>query len=262
MNLVVNARDAVKDKQIAGLEKRIIIETGRIYLDDAFVHEHPGSKTGLHVSLAVNDNGIGMSEETQEKIFEPFFTTKDKGKGTGLGMSTVYGIVKQNNGSIYVYSEPGQGTTFKIFWPSTEEQEQPELIHQEEELHYPGNEIILLVEDDDGVRDFAEDMLVDLGYKVYKAANGKKALELIEQENLKPHLLLTDMVMPEMNGRDLADHLIKIQPEIKVLFSSGYLDSHVVQKGFMSGDVHFINKPYSYQSLGRKLRKILDDQSD
>jgi PAS domain S-box-containing protein len=259
MNLVVNARDAVKEKKFPGNEKKITIETGRINLDKTFVAEHPGSKIGVHVCLAVNDNGIGMPLETQDKIFDPFFTTKDKGKGTGLGMSTVYGIVKQNKGSIFVYSEPGQGSTFKIFWPATDEQLLPtELINHEDDIHLKGRETILLVEDDEAVRNFAEDMLEDLGYIVFKAENGKKAIQLVEEKNIIPDLLLTDMIMPEMNGKELADYMMAKQPELKVLFSSGYLDSHIFKKGFLDEDVHFIQKPYSYQSLGRKLRKIIN----
>jgi PAS domain S-box-containing protein len=258
MNLLVNARDAVNDPNNTRREKTITIETATMRLDNAFVSEHPGSRTGMHVCLAVSDNGSGMDAETLEKIFEPFFTTKAKGKGTGLGMSTVYGIVKQNDGSIYVYSEPGRGATFKIYWPSTDEEKLPDILveyHQEELM---GDETVLLVEDEAAVRDLTRDTLKQLGYRVHEAENGKIALQLLHDTQLKPHLLLTDLVMPEMDGKELSQHVKRMLPDTKILFASGYTDNTVLDSGELEAGFHFIQKPYSFQTLARKVRKILD----
>jgi PAS domain S-box-containing protein len=257
-NLVVNARDAIYEKKEDRREKRIIIETARSLLDDSFVTEHPGSRTGLHVYLSINDTGIGMNRETQDKIFEPFFTTKERGKGTGLGMSTVYGFVKQNNGTIYVSSEPGLGTSFTIYWPSTEETRKPEFIAKSDADELTGNETILLVEDEEAVRNFAGATLDELGYRVFKAPNGKKALRLLEENQLTPDLLITDLTMPEMNGRELAKKLKENQPLIKILIASGYSDNLDIYDENIEEEVHLIWKPYSFKTLARKVRKVLD----
>lgn len=259
MNLLVNARDAVNDKGHGFNKKKITIETAGIYLDELFTSEHPGSQTGHHVRLTVSDNGIGMDEKTREKIFEPFFTTKEKGKGTGLGMSTVYGIVKQNRGSIYVYSERGMGTTFRIYWPSTDEEKLPDIVLKDDQDNFKGNETILLVEDEEAVRNLTRDTLSQLGYKVFEAENGKQALQLIHEEEIEPHLLLTDIVMPEMNGKDLANHAQKMLPQTKILFASGYSDKSVLEKEELERGMQFIQKPYSFITLARKVRKVLDD---
>ncbi|MGD2090539.1 MAG: PAS domain S-box protein [Candidatus Aminicenantes bacterium] len=265
VNLVVNARDALMGKKPA--DKKITIETCQVYLDEAFTAKHPGSSPGLHVLLLVSDNGIGMDAETKRKIFEPFFTTKEKGKGTGLGMSTVYGIVKQNNGSIYVYSEPDQGSAIKIYWPSTTGKKSPEttvpIEAKKDEI--TGRERILIVEDEASVRDFAAETLTDLGYEVFQAENGKKALELIQEKkmnlNLKVDLLFTDLVMPEMNGRELAVKLKALFPEIGILYSSGYTYHQLLHNGALEKGTQLIHKPYSVRLLAEKVREVLDKKS-
>jgi len=261
MNLIVNARDAVKERaeSTAEAEKRIIIETGRVYLDESYTAGHPGAQEGLFVLLIVSDTGMGMDAEAKEKIFEPFFTTKEKGKGTGLGMSTVYGIVKQNNGNIYVYSEPGQGTTIKVYWPSTAEVKAPEAAGIIKEDILTGKETILLVEDDEQVRKFSAAILKELGYEVLQAGNGKKALELIKEKQVQVDLLLTDMIMPQMNGRELAGKLKEMFPAAGILYTSGYTDTHFMHGGALEEGIHFIQKPYSFQGLGRKVRTALDE---
>jgi two-component system cell cycle sensor histidine kinase/response regulator CckA len=260
MNLVVNARDAIGEWRGNTWEKVIRIETERVELDGAFVKEHPGSHTGVHALLMVSDSGIGMDPEVKNKIFEPFFTTKEQGKGTGLGMSTVYGIVKQNNGSIFVYSKPGEGSTFKIYWPSTEKEEL-QTFEVEEVLSIDfmnGDETILLVEDDEGVRDFTSDTLREFGYTVFEAANGKEALELIKERKMPVDLLLTDLVMPEMNGKELAEKLTKWIPQAGVLYTSGYTDNHIIHNYKLKEGIYFIQKPYSIQALAKKVRDVLD----
>jgi len=262
MNLVVNARDAVMDQKDPAAEKKIMIETGRVKLDEAWVEEHPGSCEGWHALVMVSDSGIGMDEETQNKIFEPFFTTKGQGKGTGLGMSTVYGIVKQNNGCIYVYSEPGQGSILRIYWPTTEEPvtaeiEEPTETKQEMEQ---GKETILLVEDDPAVRNFAGDTLKELGYNVHEARNGQEALDMVTEKKLPLDLLLTDLIMPKMNGKVLSEKLIKMQPSLAIIYASGYTDEHIIHRYELDEGIHFMQKPYSAQALAKKVREVLDEK--
>ncbi len=255
-NLIVNARDAVQTKKDRSTKKKIIIETGMALLDDEFVSTHPGAHTGSYVFFAVSDNGIGIDANTRQKIFEPFFTTKEKYKGTGLGLSVVYGIVKQNKGYISVQSQPGEGTTFKIYWPVTKEKPKEDKTAAEKEL-MKGSETILLVEDDLQVREFAFDALTSLGYKVIQASNGQTAMELIEAEAPAIDLLITDMVMPEMSGEELAKHIKKIYPNLKILFASGYTDSQIVNNGSPKKDINFIQKPYSIEKLAKEIRRIL-----
>ena len=262
MNLVVNARDAIHQGAEWLKEKKITIETDQTYLDNNYVKDHPGSKTGKHVYIAVSDTGIGIREEIKEKIFEPFFTTKDKSQGTGLGLATVYGIVKQNNGSIYVYSEKDYGSTFKIYWPIADDSQ---IIDEQEkfpETEVRGTETILLAEDDKEVRGFASTALQNLGYTIYQAENGKQALEFIKNHNSKSKfkidLLITDMIMPEMNGKELANKLKKIYPNTKIIYTSGYTDNHIVQSGNLDKGINFIQKPFSEQTLAKKIRSVLD----
>ena len=261
INLVVNARDAINEKTFSSQEKkRITISTDQTILDSSFVANHPGSREGLHTVLIISDTGIGMPIEVQKKIFEPFFTTKPKGKGTGLGMSTVYGIVKQNNGCVYVYSEIGSGSTFKIYWPSTVEQVSTEIEGnlKASTAGLVGHETILLVEDDGDVRNFAVHTLKELGYNVIEAANGKKALDLIEKKNPSIDLLFTDLIMPEMNGKDLAEKIAPLLPHTNILYASGYTDEHIFHRYELEEGFHFIQKPYSYQTLAQKIRDMLD----
>ncbi|MCK4942338.1 MAG: PAS domain S-box protein, partial [Candidatus Aminicenantes bacterium] len=258
MNLIVNARDAIHQQTDLTCKKKITIETDQVYLDESFTSRHVGSQTGLHIIIAVSDTGIGMDEETKSKIFEPFFTTKEIDGSTGLGMATVYGIIKQNQGSIFVYSEPGQGTTIRIYWPSTKEKKVPELTEETSKGNLVGNETILVVEDDLGVRNFTNVVLKELGYTVFKASNGKKALDLIKKKKLQMDLVITDLIMPEMNGKELATALKKVYPEIRILYTSGYTNNHIVHSGVLDEDINFIHKPYSYQTLAQKVREILD----
>ena len=261
VNLIVNSRHAI-DKKTDKTIKKITIGTEEVRLDKNFVVLHPGSKEGRHVVISVTDTGMGMDEETKSKIFEPFFTTKEEGKGTGLGLSTVYGIVKQNNSSIYIDSEPGKGTAFRIYWPATDEELPQDFADDSSELSTEVTENILVVEDDEAVRDIACSFLKSLGYKALEASNGIEALELIKKKNLimDIDLLLTDMVMPEMGGEELAQKIKEINPGIKILLSSGYTDSQIIKSGMRTQDYNFLPKPYSVQQLAKKVRAVLDNK--
>lgn len=261
MNLIVNARDAINQGKDLSNGKKITIETAITNLDNNYVKDHPGSKSGKYAYISVSDTGIGIPDEIKEKIFEPFFTTKDKSQGTGLGLATVYGIVKQNNGSIYVYSEKDYGTTFKIYWPIADDTQIIEAREKFSEAEIAGAETILLVEDDKEVRGFASTALQSLGYTIYEAENGKKALELIREKSkndFELDLLITDMVMPEMNGKELAIELKKICPKTDIIFTSGYTDNHIVQSGNLEKGINFIQKPFSEMTLASKIRQVLD----
>ncbi len=259
MNLVVNARDAINEKTDSAAEKKITIETQNILLDASYKQKHPFSTEGNFVLLSVSDNGKGMDTQTKEKIFEPFFTTKPQGKGTGLGMATVYGIVKQNNGHIIVYSEPGEGTTIKIYWPVVKTASVPAQDEIKELKNLNGTERILLVEDDRSVRKFAHEALTKHGYLVKEAKNGIDALSILKDDMEWPQLLITDLIMPQMNGQELAKEFSQEVPQCKILFASGYPDNHIVHNGALEKDVHFIHKPYSVLELLQKVRFILDD---
>ncbi len=258
MNLLVNARDAVNERTDRAAEKKITIETQALQLDETFGAEHSDSRRGKHVLISVSDSGIGMSAEIKGKIFEPFFTTKPKGSGTGLGMATVYGIVKQNKAGIYVYSEPGLGTTFDIYWPASSESMTGEIPKKTKLGTHTGTERILLVEDEEAVRHFARDTLRELGYTIYEAENGKIALQLLVEKEIQIDLLLTDLIMPEMNGIELAAKVEAMFPTVGVLYASGYTDNHIKHTGVLDDGVHFIHKPYSFRDLAEKIREILD----
>jgi len=208
--------------------------------------------------LAVSDTGTGMDDQTKARIFDPFFTTKEKGKGTGLGLSTVYGIVKQSGGNIWVYSEPGQGTTFKVYLPQIEA-----AVTQAEkakaEVPIPrGRETVLLVEDEDVVRNLTRQVLEQAGYKVVESSRGKEAIRLYSENDRAVDLLLTDVVMPEMSGKEVADQLTALKPELKVLFMSGYTDEAIVHHGVLDSNIEFIQKPFTPAALARKVREVLD----
>jgi CheY-like chemotaxis protein len=208
--------------------------------------------------LAVSDTGHGMDEQIQSHLFEPFFTTKEKGKGTGLGLATVYGIVKQSSGSIWVYSELGHGTTFKIYLPRVEGVAVP-LVTARSSVQSPtGTETILLVEDASGLRKLARKILERYGYIILDAPNGDEALRICEQHQGTIHLLLTDVVMPGMSGRALADRLALLYPATKVLYTSGYTDNAIVHHGVLTAGTAFIQKPYTPEALARKVREVLD----
>ena len=255
MNLVVNARDAMP------LGGKLTIETAGAFLDETYAQQHAGVLPGAYVMLAVSDTGAGMDEETQQHIFEPFFTTKDVGKGTGLGLSYVYGIVRQSEGNIWVYSEPGKGTTFKIYLPrvagNAEEYKRPEALVDLSQ----GTETVLLVEDDERVRELAQEVLEICGYRVLGAASGKAALAICEQYAERIHLLLTDVVMPEMSGPELAHRVSLLHPEIPVLYMSGYTDNAIVHHGVLDEGTNFIQKPFSPDALAAKVRQVLDSST-
>ncbi|MEW6669891.1 MAG: ATP-binding protein [Thermodesulfobacteriota bacterium] len=251
-NLAVNARDA-----IAGVGK-VTIETANVTIDQVYCAGHPGFLPGDYILLAVSDNGAGMSQEVLERLFEPFFTTKELGKGTGLGLSTIYGIVKQNDGFIDVYSEPGVGTMFKIYLPRLRAGEMEVRAERKEEPLKGGTETVLLVEDEAAILQIGKAMLEELGYAVLTADCPGDAIRLAHEQDRVIHLLLTDVVMPEMNGRDLAERLMSIHPGLRVLYMSGYTANAIAHHGVLEEGVIFIDKPFSMRDLASKVREALD----
>jgi len=251
VNLAVNARDAMLEGG------RLTIETANVELDEAYAQDHAGFRPGRYVMLAVTDTGRGMDAEVQEHMFEPFFTTKEPGKGTGLGLATVYGIVTQSGGYIWVYSEPGHGTTFKIYLPRVDESSPA--AHAEQVARVPkGTETILVVEDEEALREITREILTGQGYTVIEAPSGAAALKLAEQHTGPIHLLLTDVVMPGMSGRELAQNLAARQPAMKLLFMSGYTDDAIVRHGVLEEGTAFIQKPFTLASLTTRVRDVLD----
>ena len=252
VNLVVNARDAMPEGG------RLTIETANVHLDETYVRTHMGMTPGEFVMLAVSDTGHGMDAETRRRIFEPFFTTKEKGRGTGLGLATVYGIVKQAGGDIWVYSEPGRGSTFKLYFPRVSEP----VTESAEAFGSPAprggaSETLLLVEDEKAVRELTLRMLQQLGYTVITAESGAEALRIANAHAGEIAMLVTDVVMPEMSGRQLADALILVRPGLKVLFLSGYTENTVVHHGVLEPGVDFLPKPFSREVMGKKIREVL-----
>jgi len=252
MNLAVNARDAMPQGG------KFTIETANVELDQNSIQGQPEVQPGCYVLLAVSDTGCGMTEETKAHIFEPFFTTKDLGKGTGLGLATVYGIVKQSGGYIYVDSEPGHGTMFKIYLPLVEDGVPSGQSHTNPKTSPHGSETILLVEDEDAVRSLTRYALQLHGYAVLEARDGEEALRVAEQHQGPIHLLMTDVVMPRMDGRQVAERLAQAQPGLKVLFLSGYTDDAVVRHGVLASEVAFLQKPFTPSALTQKVRDVLD----
>ena len=253
LNLAVNAQDAMP----GGGE--LTLETHIVDLDEGYVFQHFGSTPGRYVMLMVSDTGLGMDKDIQEHIFEPFYTTKKLGDGTGLGLATVYGIVKQHHGNIWVYSEPGQGTVFKMYLPasaSTIRDDQESFADEKLDTH--GQETICIVEDDDMVRELTVGVLEGQGYDVLYAANGADCLELMKDHEGPLDLLLTDVVMPDMNGKVLYGHLKDRYPEVKVLYMSGYAENVITHHGVLDEGVNFIQKPFSVQDLCVKVREVLD----
>jgi len=249
MNLAVNARDAMPN---GGL---LTVETGNVDLDEAYLRAHDLAKPGQYVMVAVTDTGMGMDASTQARIFEPFFTTKEIGKGTGLGLATVQGIVQQSGGFIWVYSEPGHGTCFKIYLPRVDE---PVSVVGSESDATRGTETIMVVEDMAAVRAVTREMLERYGYTVLEAADGDAAIRIADGFDPPIHLLLTDVVMPHVGGRDLADVLGKVRRDMKVLFMSGYTDDAVVRHGILQDGIPYLQKPFTPKSLARKVREVLD----
>ena len=252
INLAVNARDAMPRGGA------ITVETTAVELDEGFVRAHTGAQMGEHIMLAVSDTGCGMDDDVAERVFEPFFTTKPDGKGTGLGLSTVYGIVKQNNGSVWVYSELDHGTTFKIYLPRTQDSRAAPHPATPRIAQLKGDETILLVEDDEAVRKATSRMLRKAGYNVLEAETGGDALLIAEQHAEPIALMLSDVVMPRMNGPQLAERLVDVRPEMLVLFMSGYTADAVAQHGVLEEELPLIEKPFAEEALLRKVREVLD----
>jgi PAS domain S-box-containing protein len=252
MNLVVNAKDAMPSGG------KLTIETANVELDESYARSHVDVKPGPYVMFSVSDTGAGMTPEVRERIFEPFFTTKETGKGTGLGMSTVYGIVKQSKGHIWVYSVQGKGTAFKIYLPRVDEPLE-EISKEVLKKELPrGNETILIVEDEEEVRKLAGKILERQGYKILETFNGDDALLACERHKSPIHLMLADVIMPGMSGSELAKLLKPLYPEIKILYMSGYTDDAIVRHGVLQKGVNYIQKPFTMEGLARKVREVLD----
>ncbi|PIV19920.1 MAG: hybrid sensor histidine kinase/response regulator [Deltaproteobacteria bacterium CG_4_8_14_3_um_filter_45_9] len=252
MNLSVNARDAMPEGG------KLTIETANVELDGAYARNHVAVTPGRYVMISVSDTGVGMAPEVRDRVFDPFFTTKEKGKGTGLGLSTVYGIVKQSDGNIWVYSEPGKGTAFKIYLPRVDEplEEAGEVVVQKEIVGR--GETILVVEDEEEVRKLAVQILRRQGYTVLEASQGNETSHICEQHKGAIHLMVMDVVMPGMNGRELAKSLEPHHPEMQVLYMSGYTDNAIVHHGILEKGLNFIQKPFTLEGLLRKVREVLD----
>jgi two-component system cell cycle sensor histidine kinase/response regulator CckA len=249
MNLVVNARDAMPSGG------RVTVETANVELDESF-RQDVAVRPGLYVMLAVSDNGVGMDEGTKSRLFEPFFTTKDTGKGTGLGLATVYGIVKQSGGYIWVYSELGHGATFKVYLPCTD---------QEEAVEKPGiseaiaaaTETVLVVEDEDAVRLLTSRILQQAGYRVFDASNPQQAEVLFDQHKDLFTLLITDVVMPGSSGPQLFERLARLRPDLKVLYVSGYTNETIMHQGKLDPGIVLLQKPFTADALNRRVREVL-----
>ncbi|PYT34074.1 MAG: hybrid sensor histidine kinase/response regulator [Acidobacteria bacterium] len=253
MNLVVNARDAMPQGG------KLTLGTANVDLDQAFARRNAGARAGAYVLLSVGDTGTGMDPETQSHIFEPFFTTKEMGKGTGLGLATVYGIVKQNNGYIEVESAPGRGACFRVYLPRV--QDRAEALRARESTAPPqGSETILVVEDEDLVRQVVREALRSFGYTVLETGDAEEGARICKSHAGPIHLLMTDVIMPKMNGRALAKRLTLQRPDLKVLYMSGYTDSAIVQHGVLEPGVSFLQKPFALTALARKVRDVLDEE--
>jgi CheY-like chemotaxis protein len=255
MNLAVNARDAMPDGG------KLTIQTSNIELDIAYTREHPGSRPGQYVMLRVTDTGTGIDPEIQSKIFEPFFTTKERDKGTGLGLATVYGIVKQSGGYIAVDSVKGQGASFSVFLPRVDVAATQTATASATPTDTRGSETILLAEDEEPLRKLAQMFLREGGYRVLSAPDGQRALDLARQNPAHIDLLITDVVMPGMNGRTLAERLASNNPGLKVLYISGYTDSFIAGHGVLEPGTHLLHKPFTQETLTRRVRELLNTNS-
>jgi CheY-like chemotaxis protein len=253
VNLVVNARDAMPTGG------RITIDVRRVELDQAYAASHAGVKPGPFVQITVTDSGTGMDALTKRRIFEPFFTTKEVGRGTGLGLATVYGIVKGSGGDVGVYSEPGHGSAFKIYLPRVEG---PAVAATAEKPAPPavskGTETLLILEDEEVIREMLREYLKRQGYRVLEAENGDDALRIAREHAEPIHLLLTDVVIPGRSGRNVAEFLLRENPSLRVIFMSGYTDDAAVVRDVKANEVDFLQKPFGLELLARKIREVLD----
>jgi two-component system cell cycle sensor histidine kinase/response regulator CckA len=252
MNLCVNARDAMPQGG------KLTIKTSNIYVDEEYAKRHVSVQPGDYVLLSISDTGCGMDARTQERVFEPFFTTKEQGRGTGLGLSTVYGIVKQSGGNIWVYSEVGRGTSFKIYLPRFDKAVEVVLEKRTEEVSSTGSETVLLVEDEEMVRNMTSEALRESGYRVLEARDTNHAVSLCQTFEEEIHLMLSDVVMPVMSGRVLAEAVAPLRPGMRVLYMSGYTDDHIVHHGVLEEGMNFIEKPFTGDLLAKKVRDVLD----
>jgi CheY-like chemotaxis protein len=251
MNLAINARDAMPNGG------KLTIETANVSLDEKYVSTLVEPvPAGQYAMLAVSDTGEGMDKETVDRVFEPFFTTKKAGKGTGLGLSQVYGFVRQSGGHIRIYSEPGHGTTVKLYLPRDVRAEAP-VSDEIESAPDGGSETVLVVEDHDGLREYSVGVLRDLGYCVLEAPDGHVGLTLLKERS-DVDLLFTDVVLPGLNGRELADQALTLRPDLRVLFTTGYTRNAIVHNGRLDDDVSLITKPFTFEGLASKVRKLLD----
>jgi PAS domain S-box-containing protein len=252
LNLAVNARDAMPKGG------KLTIETANLYLDESYARQHVGVRPGPYVVLTVSDTGVGMNAETQAHCFEPFFTTKEHGRGTGLGLATVYGVVKQSGGWIWVYSEPGRGTTFKIYLPRVQEQTDATNHANDQNAAPRGTETVLVVDDQDGIRELTREYLEGCGYTVLVAKDGAEALEIADRYEDPIDLLLTDVVMPKVNGPELAQRLATVRPQVKILYMSGYTERDMSDHDLLQQDTPSLEKPFSLHTLASKVREALD----
>jgi CheY-like chemotaxis protein len=250
LNLAVNARDAMPEGG------RLTLETRNVFVDEEYANTHPSLQPGSYILLSVSDTGSGMDTQTLSHVFEPFFTTKEPGRGTGLGLSTVYGIVNQVGGSIFVYSEIGRGSVFKIYLPRVDAP--PDMEERRSEAESPqGTETILVVEDEEMVRRLTCDTLRKYGYQVIEASNPGEALLACEKYSGSIPLMITDVVMPQMGGRELSERLRRPRPEMRVLYMSGYTDDAVVRQGMLDPAMFFLQKPFTGRALAQRVREIL-----
>jgi len=252
MNLAVNARDAMPQGG------RLTLETSNMNLDEEYARRHISVKPGPYVMMAVTDTGCGMDAVTRSHLFEPFFTTKEKGKGTGLGLSTVYGIIKQSGGNIWAYSEVGRGSAFKVYLPRAEGAVKSYKPKEIAPAVAKGTETILLVEDEDAVRTMISRVLQGSGYTVLEACQGKEAIEVCRKHRGPIHLMVTDVIMPQMSGRELAERLATVRPKMRVLFMSGYPDKAIVHHGVLDPGTAFLQKPFTLTALENKVREVLE----
>ena len=251
MNLCLNARDAMPEGG------QLVIETGVTSLEEGYLKQYPYMMAGRYAVLSVSDTGIGMDEKTRERIFEPFFTTKGPDKGTGLGLAMVYGIVKQHNGFIHVYSEPGKGTTFRVYFPEVDAPADAKVIASQG-VARGGNETILLAEDNESVRHLTEQTLVSFGYKVLIACDGEEAVDIFRRNGKETAMAVLDVVMPKMGGKQAYDEITKISPGLKVLFLSGYSANAIHDSFVLHPGIPFLQKPFGPSTLARKVREVLD----